>query len=119
MATMLNGAAVMDGALLLSRGERAVPAAADERAPRRGGDYAPWHTSSFCRTKSTWFKEDAAAKMQHEQIREFSQAGTVADGAPIVPISAQLEVSTSTSVCEYIVNRRFPSRCEISRPRRG
>ena len=40
---------------------------------------------------------------QHEAIQAFIQ-GTVADGAPVVPISAQLKYNVD-AVCEYIVKK--------------
>jgi len=47
-------------------------------------------------------KPDAAVQ-QHEQIRKFV-AGTVADKAPIIPISAVMKYNIDV-VCEYIVHR--------------
>jgi translation initiation factor 2 subunit 3 len=47
-------------------------------------------------------KEDAALA-QHEQIRKFV-AGTVADGAPVIPISAVLKYNIDV-VCEYMVKK--------------
>ena len=43
---------------------------------------------------------DQQAKEQHEQILSFIE-GTVAEGAPIIPISAQLKYNIEV-VCEYI-----------------
>ncbi|KAK6138935.1 hypothetical protein DH2020_027316 [Rehmannia glutinosa] len=77
MATMLNGAAIMDGALLLI--------AANESCPQ-------------------------------PQTSEHLAAGTVADGAPVVPISAQLKYNIDV-VCEYIVKKiPIPERNFISPP---
>ena len=44
--------------------------------------------------------KEAQAKEQHEQIKSFIE-GTVAEGAPIIPISAQLKYNIEV-VCEYI-----------------
>ena len=44
-----------------------------------------------------------AAIQQHESIQRFIE-GTIADGAPIVPISAQLMYNVDV-VCEYIVKK--------------
>ncbi len=44
--------------------------------------------------------KEAQAKEQHEQILRFIE-GTVAEGAPIIPISAQLKYNIEV-VCEYI-----------------
>jgi len=46
--------------------------------------------------------KEAAALQQHEDIKEFVK-GTVADSAPIVPISAQLRYNIDV-VAEYITN---------------
>lgn len=43
--------------------------------------------------------------VQHEQIRKFV-AGTVADDAPVIPISAVLKYNIDV-VCEYI-NCKIP-----------
>jgi translation initiation factor 2 subunit 3 len=47
--------------------------------------------------------QETAAANQHEAILKFIQ-GTIADGAPIVPISAQLKYNIDV-VCEYIVKK--------------
>lgn len=46
---------------------------------------------------------ESAAQNQHEAIQKFIQ-GTIADGAPVVPISAQLKYNVDV-VCEYIEKR--------------
>ena len=46
---------------------------------------------------------ESVATNQHEAIQAFIQ-GTVADGAPVVPISAQLKYNVD-AVCEYIVKK--------------
>jgi translation initiation factor 2 subunit 3 len=46
---------------------------------------------------------ESAAQNQHETIQKFIQ-GTIADGAPVVPISAQLMYNVDV-VCEYIVKK--------------
>ncbi|XP_076963879.1 eukaryotic translation initiation factor 2 subunit 3-like [Callospermophilus lateralis] len=47
--------------------------------------------------------KESQAKEQYEQILAFVQ-GTVAEGAPIIPISAQLKYNIEV-VCEYIVKK--------------
>lgn len=42
--------------------------------------------------------KEGQAKEQHEQIVKFVQ-GTVAEGAPIIPISAQLKYNIEVSFC--------------------
>lgn len=46
---------------------------------------------------------ETAAVQQHESIQRFIE-GTIADGAPVVPISAQLMYNVDV-VCEYIVKK--------------
>jgi translation initiation factor 2 subunit 3 len=46
---------------------------------------------------------ESAAINQHETIQKFIQ-GTIADGAPVLPISAQLMYNVDV-VCEYIVKK--------------
>ena len=56
------------------------------------------------------------ATEQHESILKFVQS-TVAEGAPIVPISAQLQYNVEV-ICEYIVNKiPIPLRDFTSSPR--
>uniref|UniRef100_A0A4W2D6Q9 protein-synthesizing GTPase n=1 Tax=Bos indicus x Bos taurus TaxID=30522 RepID=A0A4W2D6Q9_BOBOX len=60
--------------------------------------------------------KESQAKEQYEQILAFVQ-GTVAEGAPIIPISAQLKYNIEV-VCEYIVkNIPVPPRDFTSEPR--
>ena len=51
------------------------------------------------------FCSESVAQNQHEAIQSFIQ-GTIAEKAPVVPISAQLKYNVD-AVCEYIV-RRIP-----------
>lgn len=88
MATMLNGTAVMDAALLLIAGNEPCP------QPQTSEHLAAVEIMQLrnlliLQNKIDLIKE-AQAREQHEQIRQFVE-GTVADGAPIIPISAQLK----------------------------
>jgi len=101
MATMLNGAAVMDAALLLIAANESCP------QPQTSEHLAAVEIMKLkhiiiCQNKIDLVKETAATE-QHEQIVKFVQ-GTVAEGAPVVPISAQLKYNID-AVCEYIVNK--------------
>merc|ERR1711992_492101 len=59
---------------------------------------------------------DTQATEQHEQILRFIE-GTVAEGAPIIPISAQLKYNIEV-VCEYIEKKiPVPLRDFTSEPR--
>ncbi|KYM96478.1 Eukaryotic translation initiation factor 2 subunit 3, Y-linked [Cyphomyrmex costatus] len=60
--------------------------------------------------------KEAQAKEQYEQILKFIQ-GTVAEGAPIIPISAQLKYNIEV-LCEYITKKiPVPMRDFTSEPR--
>lgn len=101
MATMLNGAAVMDGALLLIAGNETCP------QPQTSEHLAAVEIMRLkhiiiLQNKIDLVQETAAAN-QHEAILKFIQ-GTIADGAPVVPISAQLKYNIDV-VCEYITKK--------------
>jgi translation initiation factor 2 subunit 3 len=101
MATMLNGAAVMDGALLLIAGNESCP------QPQTSEHLAAVEIMRLkhiiiLQNKIDLVQESSAAN-QHEAIMKFIQ-GTIADGAPVVPISAQLKYNIDV-VCEYIVKK--------------
>jgi len=101
MATMLNGAAVMDAAMLLVAGNEPCP------QPQTSEHLAAIEIMRLgniiiLQNKVDLVKPDAALA-QHEQIRAFV-AGTVADQAPIIPISAVLKFNIDM-VVEYICHR--------------
>ena len=48
-------------------------------------------------------RSESAAANQHDAIKAFVQ-GTIAEAAPVVPISAQLKYNID-AVCEYIVKK--------------
>eukprot|EP01101_Sappina_pedata_P004357 TRINITY_DN182_c0_g2_i1.p1 TRINITY_DN182_c0_g2~~TRINITY_DN182_c0_g2_i1.p1 ORF type:complete len:462 (-),score=230.01 TRINITY_DN182_c0_g2_i1:177-1562(-) len=114
MATMLNGAAVMDAALLLIAGNESCP------QPQTSEHLAAIEIMKLkniiiLQNKIDLVKEENAA-VQYKQILKFVQ-GTVADGAPIVPISAQLRYNID-AVCEMITKRiPIPVRNFVDPPR--
>jgi translation initiation factor 2 subunit 3 len=114
MATMLNGAAVMDGALLLVAGNETCP------QPQTSEHLAAVEIMRLkniiiLQNKVDLVKTDAALAQQ-EQIRKFV-VGTVADSAPIIPISAVLRYNVDL-VCEYLVHKiPVPVRDFTSDPR--
>jgi len=114
MATMLNGAAVMDAALLLIAGNESCP------QPQTSEHLAAIEIMKLkhiliLQNKIDLIKEEQA-KEQHEQIQKFIE-GTVAEGAPIIPISAQLKYNIEV-VCEYIMKKiPVPLRDFTSEPR--
>ncbi|CAA0817510.1 eukaryotic translation initiation factor 2 gamma subunit [Striga hermonthica] len=113
MATMLNGAAIMDGALLLIAANETCP------QPQTSEHLAAIEIMRLnhiiiLQNKVDLVQENVAIN-QHEAIQKFIQ-GTVADGAPVVPISAQLKYNIDV-VAEYIVKKiPIPERNFISPP---
>jgi translation initiation factor 2 subunit 3 len=114
MATMLNGAAVMDAAILLVAGNETCP------QPQTSEHLAAVEIMRLqhiliLQNKVDLVKPDAATAQQ-EQIRKFV-AGTVADSAPILPVSAVLKYNMDC-VCEYLVRKvPLPVRDFTSKPR--
>eukprot|EP00400_MALV-I_sp_L67-5_P000971 gene971-1148_t len=98
MATMLNGAAVMDAACLLVAGNETCP------QPQTSEHLAAVEIMRLkhiliLQNKVELVKQ-AQAEAQHEEIKKFV-AGTAADGAPIIPISAVLGYNIDV-VAEYL-----------------
>merc|ERR1719375_3095290 len=98
MATMLNGAAVMDAALLLIAGNESCP------QPQTSEHLAAVEIMRLkhiiiLQNKVELVKE-AQARAQYEDIKRFV-AGTCADSAPIIPLSAVLKYNLCV-VCEYL-----------------
>lgn len=114
MATMLNGAAVMDAALLLIAGNESCP------QPQTSEHLAAVEIMKLphiiiLQNKVDLVKQEQA-EAQHEQIKKFV-AGTVADSAPIIPISAVLKYNIDM-VCEYIARHiPVPARNFVGLPR--
>lgn len=101
MATMLNGAAVMDAAFLLIAGNESCP------QPQTSEHLAAVEIMKLkniviLQNKIDLVKEKEAAS-QYEEILNFVR-GTVADGAPIIPISAQLRYNIEV-ILEYICTK--------------
>lgn len=98
MATMLNGAAVMDAALLLIAGNESCP------QPQTSEHLAAVEIMRLqhiiiLQNKVELIKESQALQQQQE-IKQFV-AGTAADKAPIIPISAVLKYNIDV-LCEFI-----------------
>ncbi|CAI4230113.1 unnamed protein product [Auanema sp. JU1783] len=101
MATMLNGAAVMDAAFLLVAGNEPCP------QPQTSEHLAAVEIMQLqnlliLQNKVDIIKE-SQAREQYDQIKSFVQ-GTVADSAPVIPISAQLKYNVDL-VCEYLCKK--------------
>ncbi|AOW29644.1 eukaryotic translation initiation factor 2 subunit gamma [Candida albicans P57072] len=100
MSTMLSGAAVMDAALLLIAGNESCP------QPQTSEHLAAIEIMKLkhviiLQNKVDLMREESA--LEHEKsIIQFIR-GTIADNAPIVPISAQLKYNID-AVNQFIVN---------------
>lgn len=114
MATMLNGAAVMDAALLLIAGNETCP------QPQTSEHLAAVEIMKLeniiiLQNKVDLIKETQA--LEHQKSISAFVKGTVAESSPIVPISAQLKYNID-AVNEYIVKRiPIPVRDFLSDPR--
>ena len=101
MATMLNGAAVMDGALLLVAANEPCP------QPQTAEHLAAVEIMKLkniivLQNKVELISRDQAV-LQQEEIKHYLQ-GTCAEEAPIVPISAVMGLNLDV-VAEYICTR--------------
>ncbi|PWA81551.1 eukaryotic translation initiation factor 2 subunit gamma [Artemisia annua] len=101
MATMLTGAAIMDGALLLISASETCP------QPQTLEHLAAIELMRLrhiivVQNKIDLVQENVAVR-QHKAIQELIE-GTVAEGAPVVPVSAQLKLNIDVLI-EYIVKK--------------
>ncbi|KAJ1302397.1 hypothetical protein OPQ81_002715 [Rhizoctonia solani] len=114
MATMLNGAAVMDAALLLIAGNETCP------QPQTSEHLAAVEIMKLkhiiiLQNKVDLIREQAAVE-HHKSIMAFVK-GTIAENSPIIPISAQLKYNID-AVNEYILRTiPTPVRDFISSPK--
>jgi translation initiation factor 2 subunit 3 len=91
MATMLSGAAIMDGAVLVVSASEPVPQPQTEEH-LMALDIIGIENIVVAQNKVDLVDRETAER-NYRQIREFVE-GTVAEDAPIVPISAEQEVNT-------------------------
>ncbi|KAI9683352.1 MAG: eukaryotic translation initiation factor 2 subunit gamma [Trizodia sp. TS-e1964] len=101
MSTMLSGAAVMDAALLLIAGNEICP------QPQTSEHLAAIEIMKLnhiiiLQNKVDLMREEGA-QQHYESILKFIR-GTVADGSPIIPISAQLKYNID-AINEQLVTR--------------
>jgi len=113
MATMLNGAAVMDAALLLVAANVPCP------QPQTSEHLAAVENMDvkniiIVQNKIDIVVKDNTAKEQYKQIKKFVQ-GTNAASAPIIPISAQLKYNIDV-VIQYLCKLPVPKRDITSPP---
>jgi translation initiation factor 2 subunit 3 len=114
MSTMLSGAAVMDAALLLIAGNETVP------QPQTSEHLAAIEIMKLQHIIVLQNKVDLMTKQkaveQHENIVKFIR-GTVAEKAPIIPISAQLKLNIDAVVESMISSIPVPVRDFTAKPR--
>lgn len=101
MSTMLSGAAVMDAALLLIAGNETCP------QPQTSEHLAAIEIMKLkhiiiIQNKVDLLREEGA-DTHYQSIKKFIR-GTVADGSPIVPVSAQLKFNID-AVNEYLCTK--------------
>ena len=113
MATMLNGAAVMDAALLLVAANVPCP------QPQTSEHLAAVENMDvkniiIVQNKIDIVVKDNTAKEQYKQIKKFVQ-GTNAASSPIIPISAQLKYNIDV-VIQYLCKLPVPKRDITSPP---
>jgi len=102
MATMLNGAAVMDAALLLIAGNESCPQPQTSEH-LAAIDIMKLNHIIILQNKVDLIPKEAQITEQYKQILQFVK-GTIAEGAPIIPISAQLRYNVD-AVLEHMVNK--------------
>ena len=90
MATMLSGAAIMDGALLLVAANEQCPQP-QTREHLMALEIIGIKSIVIVQNKVDLVNEEEAMK-NHEQIQQFIR-GSVAENAPIIPVSAQHRVN--------------------------
>jgi translation initiation factor 2 subunit 3 len=91
MATMLSGAAIMDGAVLVIGANEPVPQAQTEEH-LMALDIIGIDNIVIAQNKIDLVADAEEARRNKREIESFIE-GTVAEGAPIVPVSAQQEVN--------------------------
>jgi len=114
MSTMLSGAAVMDAALLLIAGNETCP------QPQTSEHLAAIEIMKLnhiiiLQNKVDLMKEEGADQ-HYQSILKFIR-GTVADGSPIIPISAQLKFNVDAVVEHLITSIPVPPRDFTAAPR--
>jgi translation initiation factor 2 subunit 3 len=114
MATMLNGAAVMDAALLLVAANEPCP------QPQTSEHLAAVEIMNLrniiiLQNKIDLVIKDNTALEQNETIRKFVQ-GTNAQNSPVIPISAQQKYNLDV-VIEYLCKIPIPVRDFLSPPK--
>ncbi|KAI9717223.1 MAG: eukaryotic translation initiation factor 2 subunit gamma [Chrysothrix sp. TS-e1954] len=114
MSTMLSGAAVMDAALLLVAANESCP------QPQTSEHLAAIEIMKLNHIVIVQNKVDLlrqeGAQSHHQSIRDFVK-GTVAQGSPIVPVSAQLKFNIDAVIEHLISDVPIPRRQFTEAPR--
>jgi translation initiation factor 2 subunit 3 len=97
MATMLSGAALMDGALLLIGANEKCPQP-QTKEHLMGLEISGVENVIVVQNKIDIVNEEAARE-NYEQIKEFLK-GTIAENSPIIPVSAHHEANLDVLICE-------------------
>jgi translation initiation factor 2 subunit 3 len=105
MATMLSGAAIMDGAVLVVGANEPVPQAQTEEH-LMALDIIGIDNIVIAQNKIDLVRDREAALENKRQIESFIE-GTVAEGAPIVPVSAQQGVNMDVLI--DAIEREIPT----------
>ena len=113
MSTMLNGASVMDSALLLIAANCACPQP-QTREHLVAVQNMDLKNIIIVQNKIDLIKEEEAKK-NYQQIKTFVK-GTKAKNSPIIPISAQYEYNIE-AVIRYLCDLPIPKRDFISPPK--
>jgi translation initiation factor 2 subunit 3 len=113
MATMLNGASVMDAALLLIAANMECPQP-QTREHLAAVENMDLENIIIVQNKIDLIKEENA-KENYNQIKAFVK-GTKASRSPIIPISAQYQYNIE-AVIYYLCNLPIPKRDFVSPPR--
>jgi translation initiation factor 2 subunit 3 len=119
MATMISGASLMDGAVLLIAANEPCPQP-QTKEHLRGLEIAGVKNIVIVQNKIDLVSEEKALE-HYRQIQEFVK-GTIADEAPIIPVSAHHDVNLDVLISgiESIIktpehDSKLPSRMSIAR----
>lgn len=114
MANVLSGAAIMDGAILLVAANEECPQP-QTREHLAALDIVGVENIVIVQNKIDLVEKDQVKK-NYEQIKEFVE-GTVAEDAPIVPISAQHKINIDAVLKAVDTEIPTPERDEEADPR--
>ncbi|MDH5019176.1 translation initiation factor IF-2 subunit gamma [Halobacterium rubrum] len=114
MATMLSGAALMDGAVLVVGANEPVPQPQTEEH-LMALDIIGIENIVIAQNKVDLVDADEA-RQNYEEIQEFVE-GTVAEDAPIVPISAEQEINVDLIIDALQTEIPTPDRDPTADPR--